>query len=252
LNEFPTYTILKKWIPITILFVYSIFRSCGKLKTLPAKQIIKTKTMNKEKLENINQNLQINNPLVTLDGITDYNEFSKVSPKILWILKEVNQNGTPHADDLRNFLPDVRRYPKWKRTYKVMMQATYAILNNCTYAEIPPVDQIYDILRKVAVINIKKIGGNSNSNHTIIKKTYSKNRSIILDQIESISPDIIINGSRVWSLFQDLPGNDGESVENFNVKYMDEKTYIHAYHTCQTKIKQEKYVELIRRCVFRY
>ena len=208
--------------------------------------------MNQKKLEEINENLQKENPLVTLDGITDYNEFSNVNPKILWILKEPNQNGAPHADDLRNFHLDVRRYHNWKKTYQLMMRTTYAILNNCSFEEIPPVEKIYDILKKIAVINIKKIGGNSSSYQTEINKTYSQNRTMILEQIESISPDIIINGSRVWNLFQDLPGEDWESVENFNVKHVNEKIYVHAYHTCQTKINQRKYIDLIRQCVFRF
>lgn len=151
--------------------------------------------MNKKRLEEINDRLLKENEFLVLDGITDYDQFGKSGLKILWIMKEANQSNTPHADDLRIFHRNVKTYPRWRRTYKLIVKATYGILHDKDFKEIPPESDISFILNEIAFINVKKIGGGSNSSWSQILNHYIKNKELILEQVACIEPEIIINCS---------------------------------------------------------
>jgi len=205
--------------------------------------------MNKKRLEEINRNLAKENEFLVLDGITDYDQFGKSGLKILWIMKEANQSNTPHADDLRIFHRNVKMYPKWRRTYKSIIKVTFGILHNVEYNEIPREDKISDILSEIAFINIKKTGGGSTANWTQIRNHYIKNKEVILEQIACIEPDIIINCSRTFTIFQDLAQTEYQSIGNFNVAQTMNGLVINAYHPNQRTINQEQYYNQIKQCV---
>lgn len=208
--------------------------------------------MNKKRLEEINHNLAKENEFLVLDGITDYDQFGKSGMKILWIMKETNQSNTPHADDLRNFHKNVKTYPRWRRTYKVIIKATYGILNNKAYNEIPSEADISDILNEIAFINVKKTGGGSNSSWSQIYNHYIRNKEVILEQVACIEPDIIINCSRIFPVFKDLTQMEYQSVGNFNVAKTKNGLIINAFHPNQRTINQEQYYNLIKQCVKLY
>lgn len=136
-----------------------------------------------------------------LDGITDYDEYVSCPEKILWVMK------APHDDygaswDLREFHKNLdREYEYWKRTYKLIIKVSYAIINGVyEYAQIPDVENIKDIMKKIAFINIKKSGDPSRSDPKIIKKFFNMDKDLILEQIRCIKPEIIINCSKVNEL----------------------------------------------------
>jgi hypothetical protein len=162
--------------------------------------------MKQEKLDALLE--QIRNasdpPNIISDGIVDYDRFEKAAHRILWVLKEPNDKNRTEWD-LRKFLKDVTIYPKWRRTYKKIIQTSYGILNDVRdYSKIPAEYSIKDILHEIAQINIKKVGGPPTSYWKNIRDTYQKDKSLILEQIDIIDPEILINCSRVYELTEDL------------------------------------------------
>lgn len=204
--------------------------------------------MNKKRLEEINQNLAKENEYPVFDGITDYDQFGKSGLKILWIMKEANHT-KPVSFDLRDFHKDVRIYSKWRRTYKVIIKTTYGIIHNLDYNEIQNEADISGILSETAFINVKKTGGSSLSNWTQIANHYVRNKEVILEQVACIEPDIIINCSRIFQVFQDLAQTEHQSIGHFNIAKTKYGSIINAYHPNQRKINQEQYYKWIKQCV---
>lgn len=205
--------------------------------------------MDKNRLEELNESLKTKFSLVVLDGVTDYNCFAKSKRKILWIMKEANQSGGQHTDDLRVFHKNVVRYKNWRRTYKPIIKTSYGILNDINYLEIPNEDQILDVLSQVAFINVKKTGGTSKSGKKVINDHYVQNKDIIVEQINCIQPDIIINCSRVWQLFTEISTSELINVERFNVARYNNAIIVNAFHPNQRKINQIEYFNTIMKCI---
>ena len=147
---------------------------------------------------------------VVYDGITCIDSYKSAPVKILWILKEGNENVEQDERDHRDFHTDVAKYYSgWKATYKNVILPTYGMLHNLDYKDLPAladdakVNGEY-VLDKIALINVNKNGGGSQANSSVIEENYTKHKDVLLQQIEGISPEVIINCSRVNRLFDDV------------------------------------------------
>jgi hypothetical protein len=193
-----------------------------------------------------------------LDGIVSEDEFNIITPKILWILKESNitdpsifKNGWWGLNDyLRE---DVTAYPKWKSTWGLVMEISDAIIHNAQNwnDEVPLIDKLKEeaIIKKIAVINIKKTAGDATSDQGEINSFYKKDKDIILAQIQAISPDIVINCSRVVELFDDIKTDTAQKIGPFIVAKSNFGIVIDALHPNQRDLPHEKYFEHIRDCI---
>jgi hypothetical protein len=205
--------------------------------------------MNRKRLEEINHELKQENDFLVMDGITDYEQFGKSGKKILWIMKETNQSGGTHPDDLRDFHKNVKTYLKWRRTYRPIIKSTYGIIHNLDYEAIPKEEDISWILNEIAFINIKKTGGGSTSNWKSIAEHYAKNKEVILEQVECIDPDIIINCSGIFQVFTDLTQANYANPGRFYVAKSNKWIVVNAYHPNQRSINQVQYYNLIKDCI---
>ena len=123
---------------------------------------------------------------VMYDGITNIEHYKKSKPKILWILKETNENGKKENRDYREFHVDVTVYPYWKRTYKKIILTTYGIIHTKSYDDM--LDFSYDktlkgnykILNDVAFINVNTTGGKAQSQDWYISECYQKHKETLL------------------------------------------------------------------------
>jgi len=126
------------------------------------------------------------------DGIIDS---YTLKPKILFILKEVNQFP---GGDLRALFKE--------RPYgigKTLARWTAGILKGFpVYSDIKNLDEnaLKDYLSKVAVINLKKISGREQSDDSIINAYAHQDRELLLEQIDSINADIIVACSTMNAL----------------------------------------------------
>jgi len=203
-----------------------------------------------DKLIEINQQLDLL-PLSVLDGITDFSTFESSSMKILWILKEANQDPEkgPHKDDLTNYHRNVTTYKNWRRTYKMIIKSSYGLLNNKNYEDIPNESIITDVMSQIAYINVKKTGGTGKSNDNVILNAFHENKNLLLEQIEAIEPEIIINASGVEDLSNTLATSHWKQVEGFKISKSKNAIIIHAYHPNQRTINHPKYYELIKKSI---
>jgi hypothetical protein len=164
------------------------------------------------------------------DGITDIDVYNKTEPKILWILKEPNDKDGS-SFDLRDLHKNVSQYKKWRKTYKLIVKLTYAILNNIDeFEKIPNEYNIKQVLNNIAFINIKKSGGKSRANDKVVRDIYNRDKNIIIEQIKTLDPKIIINCSRVFGLFNDLVTSEVIKRNDFECGKYNDGIIINAYH----------------------
>jgi hypothetical protein len=192
------------------------------------------------------------------DGIINIEKYINSKYKILWVLKESNDlvDGKGGGWSLTTAISALTSWYDQKQTggitFKRMIYASYGILNNFTlWKEMPSVtnDEVFDVIKCIAYINIKKIPGGVSSNESMISKAYQENQQLLLKQIKTYDPDIIIAGNTLQHFFNDLPINFNnkryvdEATRN-TAYYPDEnKLYIHSWHPAvrPQKISEETY-----------
>lgn len=155
----------------------------------------------------------------TADGIIDSNAYTNASPKVLVVLKEPNVSDNK-AD---NFFDDIGDHRVWYNEFvngeydsvsgKVMLEKKVAdnstgqkeLIGRMTYlldqylenknddGICPTVKQIQEALKKTAVINLNKRGGDKELRNKEYFKNYCKKYSqFIKREIELINPDVVI------------------------------------------------------------
>lgn len=192
-----------------------------------------------------------------LDGITEMSAFESVYPKVLWVLKEPNKSRPRETWNHRGFHQDITVYSGWRRTYQKLIYTSYGIIR-CIYcySQLPDIDRETsmidntNVLRYVAVTNINKNGGTSQSNQSVIRREYIANRDFLLRQIDSIAPDIIINASRVWEIFLDLAYGKYLSLRKANLQYsMSPQRLVVNYYHPNSRVPDEEYCNCLLRTV---
>jgi hypothetical protein len=183
---------------------------------------------------------------VIVDGIVDWDgaSYYDSDTRILWIMKEANQSD-PNKKEwcLRDVLWEVSvgkdKGTWWKNTYGLIAKVSCRLLPDYkeNYNDISTEDE-KEILKELAIINVKKISGGSSANSAEVEQFYRNDKDLILSQINALKPGIIINCSRVWDLFNDLKTSEYEDIGPydafdgpFQVAYSGERLLINAYHT---------------------
>lgn len=195
-----------------------------------------------------------------IDGIIDIDEYLSSAPKILWILKEPHDEiedglaaggGWKFSDDFLGKEDYYKKLNKSKATWNPIVYTSFSILNGFkNFSELDDLTDnplMYSVVKKIAVINVKKLPGFTKTpNFSIIKKSYDKNKEILHQQIELFNPDIIIGGSTLHLFFDYLKISQNDLLhDEANYAIKNSKLYITAYHPAQTEISQEKYVNEI-------
>lgn len=173
------------------------------------------------------------------DGIIDIEKYLNSKYKILWILKESNDvvDGKGGDWSLTKAISELNCWSDQKQTggitFKRMIYSSYGILHDFTlWSDMPNVDnaEVFEVLKKIAYINVKKIPGGVSANETKIKEAYIANRDLLIKQIDTYNPDIIIAGNTLQHFFGDLP------IKFENKKYVDSKTNNTAYYPDTNRI----------------
>lgn len=181
------------------------------------------------------------------DGIINIEKFSMISPKILWILKEVNHDGDLDNWDMTEILKDIKREygikKGFERTFAQIVHLSYGIINKKSWTEVPyhyDEPSIIDVLTQIAFLNVKKTAGSSIIHYSSLENAYKQNKDLLFEQINEINPDIIIYGG-TFNLFKD----DKETmINNKNIKH------ISAYHPSQRSITHELYYNDVYNQIF--
>jgi hypothetical protein len=179
-------------------------------------------------------------PAAVRDGAVDADRYSSVRPRLLWILREVNGGRGDQREegwDLRKLLrfPDelVRAAPKWHSTYGAVVKVSYGLIHDLSadgaWLDAPAITFV-DTLRDIAVINVSKIGGDSQVDWTSFGGRVAAFSSTVDRQVELLDPEIIIAGGTAF----ELP------------PWVRARGFIEAYHPMQTTLKQREYYRRIR------
>ena len=129
-------------------------------------------------------------PEMAKDGVVDEFEYVKGKVKVLYILKEVNdwKNG-----DLRKFARDGARWRTWNNIarwqygiQKYFETGTAVFKNTINH------NDRKEILKTIAVLNLKKESGGASSNMGQIWNHANKDKDLLREQIELYDANVII------------------------------------------------------------
>ena len=197
-----------------------------------------------EKIKSIPQGT--NGEIPVLDGIIDIEKYlnPKTKYKILWVLKEANYGKDPQKNywDMLDFYRTATEVKiKESPTTKRVLLASHRILS-----DLSPIEAF----RSIAYININKIAGYEKSNDRKIQTAYNKNKCLLLKQIKTYKPDIIICGNTLHYFENELNFRQGESrsigMKQRNYFCMQDRLYINAYHPAEwRRINDKKYCDKI-------
>lgn len=127
------------------------------------------------------------------DGVVDELSYQAAPLKVLFLLKEVNdEDGT--SWDLREFLKS-SRYPQ---TWNNVARWSFGLLSQPRFApwsSLPEQcgDQFrVQWLKSVAVVNVKKVGGGPSSHPTTLREFVENNRESLHQQLLLYRPDVTV------------------------------------------------------------
>lgn len=195
-----------------------------------------------------------------MDGIVDLNEYSMSPLKILWILKEPHEGektghpGSGGWDICKDFLAkdNFRELIKTSSsTWFPITYATFGILNDFKLSsDLPSIQDdpsMVSVVKKIAFINVSKYPGYTQSNLGAIRSAYNNHKYVLLNQISTYEPDIVIGGSTMDFFWDDLGVGKSDFKEQhpkrtyFAIK--QNRIYIASLHPGQTKFKRNDYVD---------
>lgn len=187
------------------------------------------------------------------DGIVNFQTYIAAPYRVLWILKEPNDEKDGGGWDIRKFLSNgkFKGYKKWKRTFSLPLRVMYGIFHGFPQWEsLPSVDKIEThTLESIAYINLKKLPGGAHANGAMVANAYKQSKGLILEQIRVFKPHIVICcGMTMWLLRPDL-GIPNEEVnkdsEYAHYTKRNSIVFIDTYHPAQISIKHRVHYEAV-------
>lgn len=127
------------------------------------------------------------------DGIVNQEIWNQQNKKILFFFKEAY-----HKDEYENYnlAKDLNENEPWRMWLRVA-EWVYAI-QNTTITKIAKYGEnlaSHDLIKSIAVVNVKKSNGKSTSNDDDLMSYASADKDLLRKQIEMIKPNIIVCGN---------------------------------------------------------
>ena len=133
-----------------------------------------------------------------LDGIVCEESYESTKPKLLFIAKEPNHPEGP-GFDFREWWCEEVKYAFSKR----LCEWAYGVWNGFpSLSEFDEAEKL-EIIRSIAFMNLKKVGGSSKADPQVIRGITERDKDFLRRQIKIIDPDVIVGGigdSSLWSL----------------------------------------------------
>lgn len=177
------------------------------------------------------------------DGVIDEASFLNAEKKILFLLKEVNggEDGKG-VTDLRDFVLDNAkgRWQTWDNVYRWVR--TILESDSIRWEDVEEVDREkdrLDILKQIAVMNVKKTSGGSSADDTELKKAAEANKEVLKKQIELYDADYIICGN-TYFLLECLDYLTGEEMKPVKEYYLKTEKNVKPIRPCKYYIKSLK------------
>jgi hypothetical protein len=191
-----------------------------------------------------------NKKIITVtDGIINPKVFEKEETKLLWILKEPNDEQSKEDWDMCEFLRCRSKKEKglfnvshWHASFGLICKISWGILEPAkTYNNVNKLEgeDLAKVLDRIAFINIKKVAGKSVLDYRVFHTYCERENAVekVNEQIAEINPNFIMCGNTFQYLYPDLPGF------NYNKDWIYEDkniVWINGNHP-NARIKHEKY-----------
>lgn len=164
------------------------------------------------------------------DGIVDLEEWNRQeTPKVCFFLKEAYTK-----QDEYNLVKNLQESSPWNMWRKVAVW-TAAIHNTYLGERLLDLGVIraneHNLIKKIAVVNVKKSNGNSQSNENDLEVFAKDDKQELKRQLELINPDVIICGYTLHFLKKVL-GNELylTNIEDKMYGFWKDKIIIDYYH----------------------
>jgi hypothetical protein len=195
------------------------------------------------------------------DGIINVEKYLTAKYKILWIMKEAYDDDRAEKGKMggwslcelynrcnrNNFVKDERgkRVSRGIRQLKI----SHLILSNLP-------DDV-EAFKSTAVIEIKKIPNGMTkgrrgkyANPDELQKAYNDHKDILLEQISTYNPDVVVCGNTLQYFSSDLDYKNGVKTPikvfgNRNYYCLKNRLYINAYHPSYYKISDKEYITAV-------
>lgn len=134
------------------------------------------------------------------DGAVDYGVWAVQStPRVCWLLKEAYSGDGEPFDLAGAYLAgDSHTWRTWKRVACVTRAVHDAFAGEVGY-DGESVDRgKQDLLRSVAIVNVKKSDGAKSSSSADLMRYESEDRDLLRKQLEILAPDVVVCGGTGW------------------------------------------------------
>jgi hypothetical protein len=127
------------------------------------------------------------------DGIIDPAKFNQTCPRILYVLKDVNNRAEDDPShgvrNLPEWLQDGPRHQLW---FTIAKWSAGLLCDFPLYNTLGK-DLVRDSFARVAAINLKKASGGARVDNEIVSAYTHQDRNLLLEQIRRINPQLIIS-----------------------------------------------------------
>lgn len=148
------------------------------------------------------------------DGIINEQLFHKAKTKILFVAKEPND---PNQTSWN--LAEVLNQNCSGNFAKRLAEWAYGILNDFpTLNSLTDYQALHQALKSTSILNLKKIGGSSQSKTKEIMHHSEQNKTLLLKQIKLISPNIIVGGVGYAKIWEDLFGKVELKLSGYDIR----------------------------------
>jgi len=192
------------------------------------------------------------------DGIVNPKEYVDAMPHLLWVLKEPwDDDGGGKSLIAPLNRDDVYEHVRKNKTLTGMVYPSYAILNGfLAFDDMDDLDkkpEMARIYRRIGYINVQKLPGPRQSDNSQVLEAYQKHKEIILKQIRSCEPQIVIG---CHHYMREIMRDCGINIENIkptnsSVQYAigAGRLFIQTYHPSRQPIPHKEWVDDIVRVV---
>lgn len=200
------------------------------------------------------------------DGILFYEKYFSAKYKVLWVLKEpyddFDENGNPIGGNwhFRDAFVNKKKKQDFAKeglpTFDPMFYIMYSINNDFIEWDKMPwsrnTPEMIDYFKTIAYINVKKTPGYTTSPDKVIFDAFDMNETILLAQINTYQPDLVIFGN-TYKYFEKSIGisesNFNTDLQSLNWVKHENRIYISAYHPSHRKgstgISKKQYINEI-------
>lgn len=183
------------------------------------------------------------------DGAICGETFESTWPRIVFLLKEVNDPGGGDWD-LRDFLRSAERWQTWNNVTR-WTEGILALPEVRPWKDLEHIDRNARIraLRKIAAVNIKKTPGGAAADFEGMRDFARVNREFIRRQLDLYQPNLIVGGGSDVSavFFEDVYGEPKwcRTMRGTRYAVLGSATYFDYYHPGARMPKKLLFDELI-------